>query len=83
MALLPKQKQTHTTTNYAVSHAMRIDTKTSNSQLTKCWEVESSGIFEKETFNSKSFTDQLKFGGKDYVTKLPIKNTDDRIPDNY
>ena len=62
---------------------MRINTKTSNSQPTKCWEVESSGTSEKETFNFKSFTHQLKFDGKDYVTKLPIKNTDNRIPDNY
>ena len=55
----------HTTTaNYTVSHTMRINTKTLNSQLTQFWEVESSGTFEKETFNFKTFTDQLKFDGK-------------------
>ena len=43
---------------------MRINTKTLNSQLTQFWEVESSGTFEKETFNFKTFTDQLKFDGK-------------------
>ena len=47
-----------TTTNYIISHTMRINTKTLNSQLTKFWEVESSGTFEKETFNFKTFTDQ-------------------------
>ena len=72
-----------TTTNYTVSHTMRINTKILNSQLTKFWEVESSGTFEKGTFNSKTFTDQLKFDGKNYVTKLPFKNTDDGRPDNY
>ena len=72
-----------TTTNYTVSHTMRFNTKTLNSQLTKFWEEESSGTFEKGTFNSKTFTDQLKFDGKNYVTKLPFKNTDDGRPDNY
>ena len=72
-----------TTTNYTVSPTMRINTKTLNSQLTKFWEVDSSGTFEKEAFNFKTFTDQLKFDGKNYVTKLPFKNTDDWIPDNY
>ena len=72
-----------TTTNYIVSHTMKINTKTLNSQLTKFWEVESSGTFEKETFNFKTFTDQLKFDGKNCVTKLSFKNTDDWIPNNY
>ena len=72
-----------TTTNYTVSHTMKINAKTLNSQLTTCWEAESSRKFEKETFNLKTFTDQLKFDGKNYVTKLPFKNTDDWIPDNY
>ena len=62
---------------------MRINTETLNSQITKFWEVESSGTFEKESFNSKTFTDQLKFDGKNFVTKLPFKSTDDWIPDNY
>ena len=62
---------------------MKINAKTLNSQLTTCWEAESSRKFEKETFNLKTFTDQLKFDGKNYVTKLPFKNTDDWIPDNY
>ena len=79
-----KTKNKHTTTtNYTLSHTMRINTKTLNSQLTKFWEVESSGTFQKEIFNSKIFTDQLKFDEKNYVTKLPFKNTDDWIPDNY
>ena len=46
------------TTNYTVSHTIRINTKTLNSQITKFWELESSGTFEKETFNFKTFTDQ-------------------------
>ena len=43
---------------------MRINTKTLNSQLTQFWKVESSGTFEKETFNFKTSTHQLKFDGK-------------------
>ena len=39
--------------------------------------------FEKETFNSKTFTDQLTYDRKNYVTKLPFKNTDDWILGNY
>ena len=62
---------------------MRINTETLNSQITKFWQVESSATLEKETFNSKTFTDQLKFDVKNYVTKLPFKNTDSWIPDNY
>ena len=36
------------TTNYTVSNTMRINTETLNSQITKFWEVESSGTFKKE-----------------------------------
>ena len=57
------------TTNYTVCHTIRINTKTLNSQLTKFWEVESSGTFEKETFNFKTFTDQLKLDGKKLCNK--------------
>ena len=75
MALLPKKtkkqkknkKKTSkntTTTNYTLSHKRRIKTKTLNSQITKFREVESSETFEKEAFKSKTFTDQLKFDGK-------------------
>ena len=72
-----------TTTNYTVRPTMRINNKTLNSQLTKLWEVDSSRTFENEVFNFKTFTDLLKFDGKNYVTKLPFKNTEDWIPDNY
>ena len=58
-----------TTTNYIVRHTMRDNTKTLNSQLTKFWEVESSGTFEKEKFNFKTFTDQFKFDGKKLCNK--------------
>ena len=58
-----------TTTNYTVHHTMRDNTKTLNSQLTKFWEVESSGRFEKENFNLKTFTDQFKFDGKKLCNK--------------
>ena len=78
-----KTNKNTTTTNYTVIHTMRINNETLNSQITKFWEVQSSGTFEKETFNSKTFTDQLKFDGKNYVTKLPFKNTDDWMPGNY
>ena len=43
-----KTNKITTTTNYTVSHTMRINTETLNSQITKFWEVESSGIFKKE-----------------------------------
>ena len=61
---------------------MTINTKTLNNQLKKFWEVESSRTFEKKTFNSKTFIDQLTYDRKNYVTKLPFKNTDDWILDN-
>ena len=66
-----KTNKNTATTNYTVSNTMRINTEILSSQITKFWEEESSGIFEKETFNSKTFTDQLKFNEKNYVTKLP------------
>ena len=52
-----KTNKITTTTNYTVSHTMRINTDTLNSQITKFWQVESSATLEKETFNSKTFTD--------------------------
>ena len=61
---------------------MTINTKTLNNQLKKFWEVESSRTFEKKKFNSKTFIDQLTYDRKNYVTKLPFKNTDDWILDN-
>ena len=61
---------------------MTINTKTLNNQLKKFWEVESSRTFEKKPFNSKTFIDQLTYDRKNYVTKLPFKNTDDWILDN-
>ena len=59
-----KANKNTTTTNYTVIHTMGINNETLNSQITKFWEVQSSGTFEKETFNSKTFTDQLKFDAR-------------------
>ena len=59
-----KTSKNTTTTNYTLSHTMRIKTETLNGQITKFREVELSETFEKEAFKSKTFTDQLKFDGK-------------------
>ena len=67
---------------------MRVNSQTLEkdsikNELTKFWERESLGTVDKDNSISKTFVEEIKFNGNNYVTKLPFKESTEWIPDNY
>ena len=76
-----------TRVNLNVTHALRVDTETIEKEslmhtLNRFWVIDSSGINNDIEVASK-FERDLKFNGKRYVTKSPIKPHHEFLPDNY
>lgn len=80
------------TTNFASTHVLRVDTTqvqdelintNMNEQLKKFWDLESIGIRGDENSVYDKFVEEVRFNGERYEAKLPFKEHHHTIPDNY
>ena len=72
--------------NLSASHVLKIasaDTSRGQDDLQKLWDLETLGIRDTETSVHDKFSNEIRFTGERYQVKLPFKDNQPMLSDNY